>query len=49
MRVLAIDVGEGTTDILLWDSAAQGENQTHLIVPSAARVVAAEIAAALHS
>ena len=46
MRVLAIDVGEGTTDILLWDSAAQGENQTHLIVPSATRVVAAEIAAA---
>jgi uncharacterized protein (DUF1786 family) len=46
MRVLAMDVGEGTTDILLWDSAAQGENQTHLIVPSATRVVAAEIAAA---
>ena len=44
MRVLVIDVGAGTTDILLWDKAAQGENQTHLIVPSATRVVAAEIA-----
>ncbi len=46
MRVLVIDVGAGTTDILLWDSAAHGENQTHLIVPSATRVVAAEIAEA---
>jgi uncharacterized protein (DUF1786 family) len=41
-----MDVGEGTTDILLWDSTARGENQSHLIVPSATRVVAAEIAAA---
>ena len=46
MRVLVIDVGAGTTDILLWDSTMEGENQTHLIVPSATRVVGAEIAAA---
>lgn len=43
MKVLVIDVGCGTTDVLLWDPAAEGENQTHLIVPSATRVVAAEI------
>ncbi len=43
MRVLAIDVGAGTTDVLLWDSGCGGENQTHLIVPSGTRVVAGEI------
>ena len=43
MKVLAIDVGCGTTDVLLWDATAEGENQAHLIVPSATRVVAAEI------
>jgi uncharacterized protein (DUF1786 family) len=41
--VLAVDVGCGTTDMLLWDSSMEGENQIHLIVPSATRVVAAEI------
>lgn len=46
MKTLAIDVGCGTTDILLWDPDSEGENQTHLIVPSATRVVAAEIDAA---
>jgi uncharacterized protein (DUF1786 family) len=45
-RVLALDVGAGTTDVLLWDRAARGENQTHFVIPSATRVVAAEIAAA---
>lgn len=43
MRILALDVGCGTTDILLWDSEVEGENQTHLIVPSGTRRVAAEI------
>ena len=43
MRVLAIDVGAGTTDVLLWDSGCGGENQTHLIVPSGTKVVAAQI------
>lgn len=46
MRVLAIDVGMGTSDILLHDDSRRGENQTHLIVPSATQVVAAEIRAA---
>lgn len=43
MRVLAIDVGAGTTDVLLWDSGCAGENQTHLIIRSGTRVVADEI------
>jgi len=46
VRVLAIDVGAGTSDILLWDREARGENQTHLIVPSATRLVGDEIRAA---
>jgi len=46
VRVLAIDVGMGTSDILLHDDSRRGENQTHLIVPSATQVVAAEIRAA---
>lgn len=43
MRVLAVDVGCGTTDVLLWDSELEGENQTHLIIPSGTRLVAGEI------
>ncbi len=46
MRVLSVDVGMGTSDILLHDDSRRGENQTHLIVPSATQVVAAEIRAA---
>jgi len=41
--VLAIDVGFGTSDILLHDDTRRGENQTHLVVPSGTQVVAAEI------
>jgi uncharacterized protein (DUF1786 family) len=43
VRVLAIDVGFGTSDILLHDDARRGENQTHLVVPSGTQVVASEI------
>jgi uncharacterized protein (DUF1786 family) len=43
MRVLAIDVGCGTSDVLLWDSRREAENETHFIIPSATQVVAAEI------
>ena len=43
MRVLAIDVGCGTSDVLLWDSGSEEENQTHMIIPSGTEVVAAEI------
>jgi uncharacterized protein (DUF1786 family) len=46
MRVLAIDVGCGTSDVLLWDSESEDENQTHMIIPSGTMVVAAEIARA---
>jgi uncharacterized protein (DUF1786 family) len=43
VRVLAVDIGRGTSDILFWDDSIEGENQTHLVVPSATRVVAEEI------
>ncbi|MCL5943124.1 MAG: DUF1786 domain-containing protein [Actinobacteria bacterium] len=43
MRVLAVDVGFGTSDVLLYDSEAHEENRTHLVVPSATQVVAREI------
>jgi uncharacterized protein (DUF1786 family) len=43
LLVLCIDVGAGTSDILLWDSEVRGENQTHLVVPSGTRMVGAEI------
>jgi uncharacterized protein (DUF1786 family) len=43
MLVLTVDVGAGTNDILLWDSEARGENQTHMVVPSSTRVVGQEI------
>jgi uncharacterized protein (DUF1786 family) len=43
MRVLAIDVGCGTSDVLLWDSESEDENQTHMVIPSGTMVVAAEV------
>ncbi len=43
MHILVVDVGMGTNDVLFWDSVARGENQIHLIVPSATKVVAGEI------
>ena len=46
MRVLSIDVGAGTTDVLLWNSERGAENQTHLVIPSGTMVVAAEISGA---
>ena len=30
MRILAVDVGTGTQDILLWDSAQEIENAGHI-------------------
>lgn len=46
MRILAIDVGTGTQDILLFDSTLVIENCPKLVVPSATSIVAAKIAAA---
>ncbi len=43
MRVLCVDVGMGTSDVLLYDDGAREENRTHLVVPSATQVVGSEI------
>lgn len=43
MRILAIDVGMGTTDILVFDSRLEMENCTKLVIPSATKVAAARI------
>lgn len=42
-RILAIDVGAGTQDILLWESDRAFENCTQLILPSQTQIVAARI------
>lgn len=43
MRVLAVDVGTGTQDILLFDSEVELENCTQMIVPSPTQLVARQI------
>lgn len=43
MRVLAIDVGTGTQDILLWDSREPIENSIQLIMPSPTMRVARRV------
>jgi len=43
MRILAIDVGSGTQDILLFDSSLPVENSTKLILPSPTQVAARRI------
>jgi len=46
MRLLAIDVGAGTTDILVYDSSTPVENSFRLVIPSATVCVARRIARA---
>ena len=43
LRVLAIDVGAGTQDVLLWNSRLPVENAAKLVVPSQTQVVASRI------
>jgi len=45
-RILAIDVGAGTTDVLFTQPGEPLENAVKLVVPSRTRVVSAQIAAA---
>ena len=40
MRILAIDMGTGTQDILLFDSDAPVENSVKLVMPSATEIAA---------
>ncbi len=46
MRVLAVDVGTGTQDILLFDSDAELENCVQMVLPSPTQLVAAQISRA---
>ncbi|MSQ10257.1 MAG: pyruvate formate lyase-activating protein, partial [Dehalococcoidia bacterium] len=46
MRILAIDVGTGTQDILLFDSSEVVENCPKLVMPSATSAIAKRIEAA---
>lgn len=46
MRILAIDVGTGTQDILLFDSAVNLENCPKLVMPSATAIIAKRVEAA---
>lgn len=46
MRILAVDVGTGTQDILLFDSASVVENCVKMVLPSPTTLVAQRIAAA---
>lgn len=43
MRILAVDVGTGTQDILLFDSDLELENCPHLVMPSPTMIVARRI------
>jgi uncharacterized protein (DUF1786 family) len=46
MRILAVDMGTGTQDILLFDSARPVENALQMIMPSATEIAAGRIRAA---
>ncbi|NIU60448.1 MAG: pyruvate formate lyase-activating protein, partial [Pseudomonas stutzeri] len=46
MRILAVDAGTGTQDILLFDSSAPPESSLKLIMPSATEIAARRIRAA---
>jgi uncharacterized protein (DUF1786 family) len=43
MRILAVDVGTGTQDILLFDSSGPVENSVKLVMPSATSIAAGRI------
>ncbi|MEO6398536.1 MAG: pyruvate formate lyase-activating protein, partial [Tepidiformaceae bacterium] len=43
MRILAIDMGTGTQDILLFDSENPVENCVKMILPSATQIAATRI------
>ncbi|MGL4670213.1 MAG: DUF1786 domain-containing protein [Methanobacteriaceae archaeon] len=43
MKILAIDIGAGTQDILLYDSDSQLENSIKLVLPSPTRIMAQKI------
>jgi len=49
VRILAIDVGTGTQDILLFDSSLTVENNPKMVMPSATTIIARRIGQATRS
>ncbi|HEU5100367.1 MAG TPA: DUF1786 family protein [Roseiflexaceae bacterium] len=49
MRILAIDIGTGTQDILLFDSDEPVENSAQLVMPAPTQIVARKVRAATHA
>jgi len=49
MRILAVDIGTGTQDILLFDSSGPVENSVKLVMPSATAIAAGRIRRATES
>ena len=43
MRILAVDMGTGTQDILLFDSSGPVENSIKLVMPSATKIAEGKI------
>jgi uncharacterized protein (DUF1786 family) len=43
MKILAVDMGTGTQDILLFDSAGSVENSVKMVMPSATQIAAGRI------
>src|SRR5512133_480264 len=43
MRILCIDVGTGTQDILLFDSSVEIENCVQLVMPSPTQIIARQV------
>lgn len=43
MKILAVDVGKGTQDIMLFDSQQNMENSVKLVLPSPTRILASKI------
>jgi len=48
-RILAIDVGAGTQDILLWEAGQPMENNVKLVLPSWTTILARQVRAATHA
>ncbi|MBN1659224.1 MAG: DUF1786 domain-containing protein [Anaerolineae bacterium] len=46
MQILAVDIGTGTEDILLFDTSKEPENALKMVVPSPTRLLAASVRAA---
>ena len=49
MRILTIDIGTGTQDILLFDSDGPVENSAQLVMPAQTQIVACKVRAATHA